>query len=238
MVSSRRGQSSGLVSCRSCPRALRAHAPRRRLGPLTEASRGARQGSGQLLATRPGPSSRPRCRFPRRPSHAASTGPTSHPERPFGQTPHSHPRRPPRRCHLERAVGHVARPDLRRRRQGLRPLRRKARGARGRYRPRHRQPDPRCLPDRGSRSAGQQLERRFRTRVRVTDREPRDSSVLHPMLGHRFGRLPLARPPRAPRAPPARPPSAGRVLTPASPTRCRFLRPVVLPCVRALLAAA
>jgi len=62
MACSRHAQSSGLASCRSCPGARSAHAPRR-LGPLTDASRGARLGSGHRLATRAVPSSRRQCRF-------------------------------------------------------------------------------------------------------------------------------------------------------------------------------
>ena len=50
------------------------------------------------------------------------------------------------------------------------------------------------------------LDRRLRTCVRVTDREPMASCVLCPMFGHHFGRLPPARPPEcSPRAPSSQP---------------------------------
>jgi hypothetical protein len=64
----------------------------------------------------------------------------------------------------------------------------------------------RCLPDRGSRSAGRRRDPRLRTCVRVTDREPMASYVLRPTLGNPFGHLPPARPPeRSPRAPSSQP---------------------------------
>ena len=77
----------------------------------------------------------------------------------------------------------------------------------------------RCLPDRGARSAGRRHGHRLRAGVRVTDREPRASYVLRLMLGHRFGTFGH----RFGRLPPARPPTAALLPPPRSPYALPFL---------------
>lgn len=82
--------------------------------------------------------------------------------------------------------------------------------------------DPRRHPDRGSGSVASRLERRLRTHVRVTDREPKASRVLRDTLAPNFDSRPPSRlsgaPPCVHTSSPHPLPSPTRL--PGAPPRC------------------
>ncbi len=98
-------------------------------------------------------------------------------ECPLDEAPRSHRRRAPLRRHLERAMGHLARANIRNRRQGLRRLRWQARGARRRHRPRHRPADPEA-PSRPRLALHRPATRRSSTNLR--SRDPTPNANLNP----------------------------------------------------------